>query len=308
MAFLFAAAPQRLIYWITAVRPKTLTIAIAPVVVGAALAYLDRGNLLVDILLATLIGAILVQAGTNLHNDAADFDAGADRPGQRLGPPRAAAQGWLSAREVRLGAGVCFGLALLIGSYLIAAGGWPIAALGIASLLAGIGYSSGPHPISYSSLGELFVLLFFGLAAVGGTYYLQTGDINTKVLLAGIYVGTPASAVLIVNNHRDRVQDKRAGRRTLAIIFGETVTKIIYTALLTLPFALLPALDSREDFWWWLLLPLALWAVALIRRLWIEPIGTGLNTVLARTALLQLALCAALAAAWLLPLSAQRLL
>lgn len=286
-----------------AMRPRTLTIAVTPVLVGVALAYLDAGSVLLDVLLATVVGALLIQAGTNLQNDAADQETGADRPGHRLGPPRACAEGWLSASEVRRGALACGALAFLAGCYLVARGGWPIVAIGLASTIAAYAYSSGPWRISHSSLGEVFVLVFFGLVAVGGTYYLQTGNITAQAILAGAYVGAPASAVLVVNNYRDRAEDLRAGRRTLSIVAGTTASKALYAGLLAVPFVLLPMLGEGERFWWWLPLLLAPLAVALARRLWAERIGVGLNVVLARTAQLQLVLGVALVCAWLLPRS-----
>lgn len=288
--------------WLAAVRPRTLSIGITPIVAGASLAYADAGQVILHTALATLAAAVLIQIGTNLHNDAADHDSGADRPGQRLGPPRAAAQGWLNSREVRMGALLSFVLAFVIGCYLVAQGGWPILAIGITSLLAGFAYSGGPWRISYSMLGEVFVLAFFGLAAVGGTYYLQTGTISVSVLLAGLFVGAPASAVLVVNNHRDRDEDARAGRRTLSIVLGETGTKVAFALLLGLPFVLLPALGEADRFWWWLPALMVPWAVALVRQLAVQPVGAGLNSVLGRTARFQLALGVALSLAWLLPL------
>ncbi len=270
--------------------------------VGASLAYLDSGRLMLDALLATSFGAILIQAGTNLHNDAADHDAGADRPGRRLGPPRVTSQGWLTSQEVRHGAAVCFILAFCVGCYLVAIGGWPIVAIGVSSLLAALAYSGGPWRISHSSLGELFVLAFFGLAAVGGTYYLQTGDITLRAILAGIYVGAPASAVLTVNNHRDREEDTRAGRRTLSIVVGKKATKAVYVALLAIPFVVLPVLGDGGEFWWWLPMLALPWALTLARHFCTARAGAGFNAVLARTASLQLVLGIALAAAWLLPL------
>lgn len=295
------ASPDRCTAWLAAARPKTLSIGVTPVLVGVSLAYADAGQVIVDALLATLAGAVLIQIGTNLHNDAADHDSGADRPGQRLGPPRAAAQGWLSSREVRMGALLCFVLAFLIGCYLVARGGWPILAIGLASLLAGFAYSGGPWRISYSSLGELFVLAFFGLAAVGGTYYLQTGTITVTALVAGLFVGAPASAVLVVNNHRDREEDARVGRCTLSIVLGEPGTKLAFAAILLMPFALLPALGETGRFWWWLPALMLPWAVGLVRQLWTQPVGAGLNEVLGETARFQLALGLALSMAWLAP-------
>jgi 1,4-dihydroxy-2-naphthoate octaprenyltransferase len=207
----------------------------------------------------------------------------------------------LNATTVRCGAHFCFALAFLVGGYLVLRGGWPIVIVGVASTLSAYAYSAGPWRISHSNLGELFVLVFFGLIAVGGTYYLQTGSVTAQSLLAGAYVGAPACAVLVVNNHRDRAEDLRAGRRTLSILAGETGSKAIYGGLLAVPFVLLPLLGADERFWWWLPLLVAPLAVSLARRLWVERLGPGLNLVLARTSQLQLMLGVALACAWLLP-------
>ena len=148
------------------------------------MAYFEQGHLLWWPALAALLAAILIQIGTNLYNDVGDFERGADTA-ERLGPPRATAQAWLSARAVRRGARAAFALALLMGAALVAWGGWPILLIGIASLISGWAYTGGRWPIAYSLLGELFVLMFFGVAAVGGTYYLQTFSLSLAALLAG---------------------------------------------------------------------------------------------------------------------------
>ncbi len=301
---LVAIPGTRLGRWMAAIRPKTLTIALTPVAVGTALAWRDAGVIAFEVLVATLFGALLIQIGTNLHNDAADHERGADEPGRRLGPPRATAEGWLRAGDVRLVATVSFLLALLVGCYLIVLGGWPIAALGLACVLAGLSYSGGPRPISHSPLGELFVLLFFGLAAVGGTYYLQSGTLATGALLAGLAVGFPAAAVLTVNNHRDRAEDRLDGRRTLAILVGERASGTIYAALVLAPFALVPWLAAGSGGWGWLPVACAPWALGLCRRLRgsAQPEGRALNRLLADTARFQLAFGGSLVVAWLAPI------
>ncbi|HFQ15039.1 MAG TPA: 1,4-dihydroxy-2-naphthoate octaprenyltransferase, partial [Rhodobacteraceae bacterium] len=162
--------------WIMAIRPRTLTIALVPVMTGSALAYYDSGHFRFAVFLATLLAALLIQAGTNLLNDAADFHRGGDGP-DRIGPPRVTASGWIPAPRIAQAAFGCFALAGLAGLYLVWAGGWGIMALGILSLLAAYSYSNGPWPISYTSFGEVFVVAFFGLAAVGGTYYLHSGTL-----------------------------------------------------------------------------------------------------------------------------------
>jgi 1,4-dihydroxy-2-naphthoate polyprenyltransferase len=249
--------------WLLAIRPKTLALSLSPLLLGGALAQADSGALHWLPWLAALCTAMLIQIATNLHNDAGDFARGADTP-QRLGPARAAAQGWLSVTALRRAAYGCFGMALLLGGYLAWIGGLPILLLGLAALASGYAYTGGPRPIAYSPLGELFVLVFFGVAAVGGTYYLQTLSLSLPVLAAGIAAGLPAAAVLLVNNYRDLEADHQAGRRTLAQRLGRPASRRLYAAMLLLPLVLAPVFCPRP---WVLLpaLPLALW---LSLRLW----------------------------------------
>ncbi len=277
-----------LTHWLLATRPKTLSLSVTPLIVGGALAHAGGGGFHLIPWLAALIAALCIQAGVNLHNDAADSERGADTP-DRLGPRRATAEGWLAAAQVRRGAMACFALAFLIGLYLAWIGGWPIVALGLASLAAAYAYSGGPWPIAYSPLGEVFVLLFFGLAATGGTYYLMTASLTGPALIAGFIVGLPAAAVLLVNNYRDLDSDRRAGRHTLAILLDRPAARRLYGLLLLTPLALCPMINP-DPLWRWLpLLALPL-ALSLIQRLESQPIDSGLNPLLAQTAQYQLAL------------------
>jgi len=159
-------------YWLLAARPKTLLVSLTPLLVGGTLAYVETGQFRLVIWLVCLLAAIGIQIGTNLHNDVSDYERGADTP-ERLGPERATAENWLTATAVRRGAFISFTVSFLLGIYLVWIGGWPIVLLGLTSIFAGYSYTGGPRPIAYTPLGELFVLLFFGLAAVAGTYYLQ---------------------------------------------------------------------------------------------------------------------------------------
>ncbi len=283
--------------WIAAVRPKTLGLAVSPVLVGTALGVAEKGSFHPGVFLAALAAAVAIQVGTNLHNDVADHLRGTDGE-DRLGPARATSQGWLSPKAVTRGAWVAFLLAFLLGCYLAWMGGWPIMLLGLASLAAGAAYSGGPRPLSHLPLGELFVLLFFGLVAVGGSFYLQTGRFDGRSLLAGLVVGLPAAAVLVVNNYRDRQSDARAGRRTLAVLLPPSGSHLEYLLLMLAPFLLLPLLLSAKQVWLPMLsLPLHLWLVVRFQR---APVGPGLNLLLARTAQAQLLLGLLLSAAFLL--------
>ena len=275
-------------HWLSASRPRTLPVAVVPVAVGTAMAWQHAGAISVPILLATLLAALLIQVGTNLHNDVADFERGADEPGTRLGPRRATAEGWLSAAAVRRGAVLSFAGAGVVGLWLAWQGGWPILAIGVASIACAWAYSGGARPIAYSSVGELFVWLFFGVAAVAGSYYLQTGRFDLTALTAGALLGMPAAAVLVVNNYRDRENDRRAGRRTFAVVFGPRASRIEYGLLVLLPFALLLPLAALGGRGWLVPLLAAPWAVVLVRRFVTLPAGPALNELLAATARLQL--------------------
>lgn len=289
-------------YWLIAIRPKTLSVAVVPVLVGSVLAWLHVGSLAWPVLTAALLAAMLIQVGTNLHNDAADFERGADHPETRLGPARVTAEGWLSAVQVKRGALVSFGLAMLLGLYLIGVGGWPILVLGLASVLAGLAYTGGPRPVAYSALGELFVWVFFGLVAVAGSYYLQTGRLSWAALLAGALVGMPAAAVLVVNNYRDLDNDRQVGKHTLAVRLGRRATRIEYALLMLLPFVLLPLLMLPGGATPGGLLPLLTlpWALQLVRRFGGEPPGPVFNRLLAATAQFQLGFGLLLCLGWLL--------
>jgi len=274
-----------------AVRPKTLTIAVVPVMVGSALGWVEAGGIAWPVVMAAMTGALLIQAGTNLHNDAADYQRGADDSSTRLGPPRATAEGWLTPAEVQRAALLSFSGAGVVGAYLVWVGGWPILLVGILSIAAGLAYTGGPRPIAYSALGELFVWLFFGLVAVAGSYFLQTGRLTATAFLAGAIIGMPAAAVLVVNNYRDLENDRRVGKNTLAVRLGRRVSRIEYALLMLSPFALLLLLRPAGEGSWWLMLP---WLVSpgaalLVRRFYVESPGPAFNQLLAGTARLQLA-------------------
>lgn len=276
--------------WWLALRPKTLSVSFAPVLVGTAVAYAETGDLFVGPALLALLSAVLIQIGTNLHNDVSDFERGADTP-ERLGPPRATAMGWLPAAAVRRAAWLAFALAFVFGILLVVRGGWPIVFIGLASLTAGWAYTGGPRPIAYTPLGELFVMVFFGLAAVGGSYYLQTLALSLPALLAALMLGAFAAAVISVNNTRDVETDGRVGKCTLAVVLGRRGMNRVYVAELLLPFVLLPVLAATLGRGWWLALPCVLVGVALqlARRFLAMPVGTGFNALLGETARLQAA-------------------
>jgi 1,4-dihydroxy-2-naphthoate polyprenyltransferase len=274
--------------WIIAARPRTLSLSMTPVAVGTALAWATERQVHWLAVLAALVCSIFIQLGTNLHNDAADSERGGDGP-DRIGPPRATASGLLSATIVKRGAAACFGAATLMGFYLVFVGGWPILLLGVLSILSGWAYTGGPLPIAYTPLGELFVVAFFGVGAVCGTYWLCTALLRPAAVETGLAVGSLVGAVLLVNNHRDFEADARVGRRTLAIVAGPRVTDWIYAGLMLLPFALVPLIghDLPRGHVWPTLFALPL-ALALIYRFAHEPPGRGFNRILVQTVQTQL--------------------
>ncbi len=210
--------------WILASRPKTLWAAIAPVIIGTALAY-SEGKAYPLAALAALMGAILIQVGTNFANDYFDFAKGTDTV-ERLGPTRVTQAGLVSPRSIKRAIVASFGLALLAGIFLVWRGGYPVMIIGLLSILCGILYTAGPYPLGYHGLGELFVLLFFGPVAVGGTFYTQALAICPQVVLLGFSPGLFSVAILIINNLRDIEQDCAARKRTLAVRFGAKFSRL----------------------------------------------------------------------------------
>ena len=289
---------QCIAHWVAATRPKTLWLGASPVVAGVAIAVAETGRLAPVTALLTLLASLAIQAGTNLHNDAADFERGTDTTA-RLGPPRATAQGWFTPAQVRLAAHLAFGLAFVIGILLALRGGWPIVALGLASLAAGYAYTGGPRPIAHGPLGEIFVLLFFGVAAVWGSHYLQTLTHAPGAALVGLALGLPAAGVLLLNNFRDLDTDRAAGRRTLVQVIGSGWTRLLYATLLLGPFPILlsAGLPGRP----WFALAAVPVALALIGRLWQGPGGPALNGLLAATGGYQAVIVALLALGLTLP-------
>lgn len=279
-----AGDASRLLLWVAAARPKTLLLSIAPVVAGIGLAVAQTQGLALAAAVATLLAALAIQVGTNLHNDAADFERGTDAR-NRVGPPRASAQGWFSPREVRTAAHLAFGLAFLLGLLLVARGGWPILAIGLLSIGCGYAYTSGPRPIAYGPLGELYVLLFFGIASVVGSHYLQSLGFDRSALLLGIALGLPAAAVLLLNNYRDLETDRAAGRRTLCHYLGRPRSRVLFALLLIAPLPLILAAGLPGPVWLSLAaLPLS---IHLVAKLFAGATGRDLNLLLARTALYQ---------------------
>jgi 1,4-dihydroxy-2-naphthoate octaprenyltransferase len=279
---------MNLMPWFVASRPRTLSLSMTPVAVGTALAWAVEGRVHWLAVIAALLGSTLIQLGTNLHNDAIDSERGGDGP-DRIGPPRATASGLLSAAAVKRGALTCYAIAALMGLYLVFVGGWPILVLGILSILSGWAYTGGPLPIAYTPVGEIFVVAFFGVGAVCGTYWLCTAHLGSAAIEAGVALGLFAGAVLLVNNHRDADADTRVGRKTLAIMTGARVTAWIYSGMLLLPFALLPLIgQALPRGHVWLVLGALPLAFILVYRFMHEPRGQAFNGILVKTVQLQI--------------------
>jgi 1,4-dihydroxy-2-naphthoate octaprenyltransferase len=272
--------------WWLAIRPKTLSLSWVPVLVGASLAWQEHGQFAWLTTLTACASALLIQIGTNLHNDAKDWERGIDRA-DRQGPQRATAMGWLSASQVLKAAYLSFTLAFALGLYLILVGGTLILLLGICSIAAGLAYTGGPRPIAYGNLGELFVFLFFGLGAVTGTYYLNAGIVSTKAIAIGATMGCFASAVLLINNYRDIYSDTAVGKSTLVIHVGQIAARKMYVLLIIMPYIIIAWYGIKQPllFLTWMTMPIAIW---LIKKLFNTQPSPTCNAILAHTAQLQM--------------------
>jgi 1,4-dihydroxy-2-naphthoate polyprenyltransferase len=288
-------SPTKFSAWVLAARPRTLPAAAAPVLIGTGLALRDGQFDAINAAAAFFI-AMLLQIGANVANDLFDHERGTDTPA-RLGPLRVAAQGWLSPPEMRIGMGVVFGLAALLGLVLYLDKGWPVLAVGLAAILAALAYTGGPFPYGYHALGDIFVFIFFGLIAVAGTYFVQAGEVTLVVWLASIPIGLLIVNILVVNNLRDIPTDTAANKRTLAVLLGRRAMQNEYLLCLLGAYLipLLMALFGLLSFWillTWISLPQA-WS---LYRLLQKTEGAALNVALAYTAQLSLVYAALFAA------------
>jgi 1,4-dihydroxy-2-naphthoate octaprenyltransferase len=289
---------SKLDIWILASRPKTLWAGVSPVVIGTAMAYSDEKAHLIAAL-CTLIGAILIQIGTNFANDYYDYVKGADSS-ERTGPVRVTQAGLVNPDTMKKAFIITFTLAVISGIYLIWRGGLPILAVGLLSILFGVLYTGGPFPLGYNGLGELFVLIFFGFVAVGGTYYVQALEINSTVILAGLAPGLFSSAILTVNNLRDIKTDRESGKKTLAVRFGKNFARVEY--LLTVVAAcvtpLLLVLYTGGHYFSLFSLSILIIAIPAIRTVFSDADGKTLNDILAKTGKLLLFYSLFFSAGW----------
>lgn len=272
--------------WLLASRPKTLSAAVVPVLMGSALAAHEPTAITWWVFVCALLGALFIQIATNFINDALDFKKGADT-GERLGPLRVTAAGLISAESVMRGAWACLILAALFGIPLLYRGGWPMLIVGLASILAAYAYTGGPYPLAYHGLGELFVVVFFGLVAVCGTFYAHSLQLTRSAWAAGFAAGSLATVLLVINNLRDMDSDRRSNKRTLAARFGErfALAEVVFFALA--PFASVAVMAwMRGEAGWLLVLGALPLAVLVIVRSF-RARGAELNRALAIAGALQ---------------------
>ncbi len=281
-----------------AARPRTLPAAVAPVLVGTAVAV-TGGTFRVGAFLAALLGALFIQVGTNLSNDYSDARRGADTE-DRLGPVRVTAGGLVPPRSVLVATYVTFGLATLCGIYLVAVAGWELLVVGVLSIAAGVLYTGGPRPYGYEGLGEVFVFLFFGVAAVAGSAFAQLERWPAEAFAFAVPVGLLAAAILVVNNVRDIDTDRRAGKRTLAVRLGRDRARDAFAAMVYGAFGVLIPVAVFYSPWVLLALALVPAAAPVVRTVRTHADGPSLNAALGRTGLLQLAFCVVLSAGILL--------
>ncbi|MEW5843639.1 MAG: 1,4-dihydroxy-2-naphthoate polyprenyltransferase [Bacteroidota bacterium] len=240
--------------WILASRPRTLAAAIVPVIVGSSIAIRD-GLFQPLAAFVALLCSILIQVGTNYVNDLFDFLHGTDKE-DRTGPQRAVASGIISVTEMKIGIYISFGMSFVLGMYLVSIGGWFILFLGVISILAGIAYTAGPFPLAYNGLGDIAVFIFFGFVGTVGTYYVQTLTITSMAFWSSVPVGALITNILVVNNYRDREEDRSNGKNTLAVIFGEKFTRLQYLTFMIVSYAILFVVYFTYKKSLWIFLPL----------------------------------------------------
>ncbi len=252
--------------WVEAARPKTLPAAVIPVLVGTAFAHAAGASSLAKAAIC-LVFSLLVQIGTNFANDYFDFVQGADTP-ERIGPRRAVAAGLVTPRTMLIATALVLGAAFAVGLLLVAEGGWVLLPIGVVSIVCAIAYTGGPYPLGYNGLGDLFVFIFFGLVAVGATFYVQAHAVTWPVMAAAAAVGLLAANILVANNYRDVETDVKAGKRTLVVRFGRKFALWQYGLSALAALACAPEL-MLAGWRWPVLLPLVLapWGMRLTHRL-----------------------------------------
>lgn len=269
--------------WFLAARPKTLLAAVVPVMVGSSLAVYS-GEFFLPYSIVALLCSILIQVGTNYTNDLYDYLKGSDTK-ERKGPLRVLSAGLISVNEMKWGIFMVFFITFLLGMYLVYSAGWVILIIGVISIIAGLAYTAGPFPLAYNGLGDVFVFIFFGIVGTMGTYYLHHQEFTLLSFLVSLPVGALITNILVVNNFRDIEEDKAAGKNTLAVILGNTFSKIEFISLLIISFVIPILLFLNYNFSFWIFLPYVSLPVAiLLMKMLNEYHGTQLNKTLELTA------------------------
>lgn len=268
--------------WWLAIRPRTLPAAASGVATGSALAWYDGSFQILPAIVALMV-ALLLQIASNVANDVFDFERGADTP-ERLGPVRVTQAGLLTPTQVKFGLGIIIGLAVLFGLYLATLRGWTVILIGAAAIISAVAYTGGPYPLGYHGLGDVFVFIFFGVAAVAGTYFVQAGSVSAAAWWMSVPIGLIVTAILVVNNLRDLENDRKAGKHTLAVRLGERGTKIEYVLCMGFAYLLLPLLVVMKiipvgGLLAWLSLPIAIRTLRVV----LNQQGRPLNAALAGT-------------------------
>lgn len=270
--------------WLEAARLRTLPAAAVPVLMGVTLAAID-GYYDTTIATITLLTALLIQIGTNFANEYYDFIKGADTE-ERVGFLRATSAGLISPKAMKSAAAITMIAAFLIGLSLVWVGGWPILVVGILSIFFGYAYTGGPYPLAYNGLGDLFVMIFFGVVAVLGSYYLQAESLSYAALIASLGSGALATNILVVNNLRDSETDTKAGKKTLGVRYGDNFLRFEYATLLLVALAVPPHFFFQEGFSAIVFLPYLALPLALIafKSVLSEQEKRNLNKTLEKTA------------------------
>jgi len=271
--------PSKIESWLLASRPRTLLAAVVPVMVGSALAISQNKFTLILSLIA-LLCSILIQVGTNFTNDLYDYLKGTDKE-DRIGPRRVLVSGLISTSEMKMGIITVFGLAFLLGLYLVYAAGIVILIIGVISILAGLAYTAGPYPLAYNGLGDVFVFAFFGIVGTTGTYYLHLHEFSLLSFLIAVPVGALITNILVVNNYRDIEEDREADKYTLAVKLGKKFTRFQFVNSIAISYLILFIIYFKYDFTYWIFLPLISLPIAVILIKTLQTLeGEGLNKTL----------------------------
>ena len=274
--------------WILAFRPKTLTASFVPIVAASALVYAQNAHLDWKIFFCALMSSLFIQIGTNLVNDASDFKKGADTE-KRLGPQRVTQAGFFTARQVMWMGTLCFAIAVVFGIPLVIQGGFPIVVIGVLSVICGYAYTAGPFPLAYRGLGDLFVILFFGIVAVMGMNFLYTQKWTEEALVLGLQIGFLSTVLIAINNLRDRATDILVGKKTLAVRLGPDKARIEIALLIVIPFVL-NFYWLQKGFYWVAIMPLAILplGIQIIKKIYFHEPGVIYNQFLGQSAGLHL--------------------